>query len=315
MRLSRRSGGSSEPRHAKWWFFGADVGQPPRDLSAHTNHHQSHPQAAQHDPRATHDHHRPHDRRQRRHPAPLPPLTLTPALTRDWMPRCRHTCCTGFCCRWLVIFICRILLLPLISRDEKSPMLPAVGWPQRSSQRGAGSSPAHADPHGGQALRHVDRRASFTVVRALSSTAQPPACSPAAAAACSRSRACSHLSVYWWLWHVLVHGSRVSVCFCCSGMGGATKKSQNQEWPFPSFSLFTYLGDSAMHVRCHSVCARACVGALSARFACAEIDGKCSVWCVLKIFFACGAGRNWRARAREDQFSACRRRRAAPRKM
>ena len=84
------------------------------------------------------------------------------------------------------------------------------------------------------------------MVRALFFPAQPAVCTPAAAAACSRPRACSHLSVCWWLWHVLVRGSRVCVCLCCSGMRDATKQSQNQEWP----SLFTYLGGSAMHVRC-----------------------------------------------------------------
>ena len=83
----------------------------------------------------------------------------------------------------------------------------------------------------------------------------------------------------------LVHGSCVYACLCCSGTGDATKKSQNQEWPFPSFSLlqlFMYLDGSAMHVRCRCavrctarVCGRS-AAVLSVRFVCAGIDEKCS---------------------------------------
>ena len=132
-------------------------------------------------------------------------------------------------------------------------------------------------PTAGLPVRHDGRRRSFTVVRApyVPPPSLPPACLQLL-----------HLALGTCLLCVPVARAAASArvwltCACCwcpcdSGTGGATFKSQNQEWPFPGVSLFTYLGDSAMHgcpVGVRPCRAAHAFGAL----VCAEIDGKCSV--------------------------------------
>ena len=103
-------------------------------------------------------------------------------------------------------------------------------------------------PTAGLPVRHDGRRRSFTVVRApyVPPPSLPPACLQLL-----------HLALGTCLLCVPVARAAASArvwltCACCwcpcdSGTGAATFKSQNQEWPFPGVSLFTYLGDSAMH--------------------------------------------------------------------
>ena len=126
------------------------------------------------------------------------------------MPRCRHTCCTGFCCRWLGNFIDRILPTAFNSRVVTSPLLPAAGWPRRSSQRDAGSSPVHADPRGGLPLRHAHRRDSF--YRGTCPSLPCPACCLHACSRCSLPSATCLLcllSAQLIMLHSLVHVAHV----------------------------------------------------------------------------------------------------------
>ena len=117
-----------------------------------------------------------------------------------------------------------------------------------------GSSPGRADPPSGP-LPPLDGRRSFAgaqhlpALRAHQHSSLDLGCllllCLATCCCCASPRA-------------MLTALRVPTCPCDLGTGDASSKSQNQEWPFPGFSLFAVLS----RIVCVCVCVCGRVGAL-----------------------------------------------------